>query len=294
MVNKEGLKEFTIGIAGIGISYLFDRNLSEFGVKDINNAFVTDNSAEIKLYVHHGHIPEIKEKEKIFDSGSTWSLFTSDGKYILQDGSLQPGSFLNTLIILQPDFKSGDVFIRNNTLNHSLFPDLLGYPLNQILMVMRLSLSKGILMHACGVDDYGHGYFFSGKSTHGKSTIAKLWYENHATVLNDDRIIVREKDGEFWMYGTPWHGNFNEVSSKAVPIHKVFFLKHSEKNSAVPKKNAEAVSMLLTRSFPPLWDQRGMDYTLGLLDRMASKLPCYELDFLPDKKIIDFVRKLDK
>jgi hypothetical protein len=72
----------------------------------------------------------------------------------------------------------------------------------------------------------------------------------------------------------------------------MFFLKHGEKNSAVPRKGAEAVSMLLTRSFPPLWDQNGMDYTLGLLDRMASKLPCYELHFLPDKKIIDFVRNV--
>jgi len=31
---------------------------------------------------------------------------------------------------------------------------------------------------------------------------------------------------------------------------------------------------------------------LGLLDRMAGKLPCYELDFLPDKKIIDFVKNI--
>ena len=58
------------------------------------------------------------------------------------------------------------------------------------------------------------------------------------------------------------------------------------------RKGVEAVSMLLTRSFPPLWDQKGMDYTLGLLDRMASKLPCYELHFLLDKRIIDFVRNI--
>ena len=292
MVNEEKPKEFTIGIAGIGISFLFDRNLSECGAKNINNEFITDNSAEIKLRVHHGHIPEIKGKEKIFDSGSTWGLYSSRGKYVLQDDSLESGLLPETIIILEPGLKSGNVYIRNNALNRDLFPDLLGYPLNQILMIILLSLRKGVLLHACGIDDRGYGYLFLGNSGHGKSTIAKFWSESDITVLNDDRIIVREKDGEFWMYGTPWHGDFNEVSPNALPIHKIFFLKHGEKNSAVPRKGAEAVSMLLTRSFPPLWDQKGMDYTLGLLDRMASRLSCYELDFLPDKKIIDFVRNI--
>ena len=253
-----------------------------------------DNSTQAKLRVHHGRIPEIKEKEKIFDSGSNWALYRSEGKYVLQDDSLESGSLPDISVVLEPDFKSGDVYIRNSTPNRDFFLSPLGYPLNQILMIMLLSLNRGVLIHACGVNDNGHGYLFPGNSTHGKSTIAKLWSESGATILNDDRIIVREKDGEFWMYGTPWHGDFNEVSPKALPIRKLFLLKHSKKNSIVPKKDAEAVSMLLTRSFPPLWDQKGMDYTLGFLDRIVSKLPCYELDFLPDKRIIDFVRNLDK
>jgi hypothetical protein len=157
-------------------------------------------------------------------------------------------------------------------------------------MIILLSRSKGALLHACGIYDRGSGYLFLGISGHGKSTIAKIWFDNKSIVLNDDRIIIREKDGEFWMYGTPWHGDFKELSLKGLPIRKIFFLRHGEKNSAVPRKGAEAVSMMLTRSFPPLWDQKGMDYTLGLLDRMAGKLPCYELNFLPDKRIIDFVR----
>ncbi len=292
VVNAKELREVTIGIGNIGISFFFNQQLSEFEVEDIGYEFATDNNAEVKLRVRHGYIPEIGRKEKVFDSGSTWGLYRSEGKYILQDDSTESDFFPETIIILEPDFKSGNIYIINNTLNRDLFPNPLGYPLNQILMIILLSLGKGVLLHACGIVDMSYGYLFLGNSTHGKSTIAKLWHENHATVLNDDRIIVREKDGEFWMYGTPWHGTFNKVSPKALPIHKIFFLKHGEKNSAVPRKGAEAVSMLLTRSFSPLWDNKGMDYTLGFLDRMASKLPCYELDFLPDKKIIDFVRNI--
>jgi hypothetical protein len=159
-------------------------------------------------------------------------------------------------------------------------------------MIMLLSLGRGMLLHGCGIDDGGNGYLFLGNSTHGKSTISRLWSENHATVLNDDRIVVREKDGEFWMYGTPWHGDFREVSPKGMPIRKILFLRHGEKNSAVPKKYAEAISMVLTRCFPPFWDKKGMDYTVGLVHRIISKIPCYELNFVPDREVIQFVRDI--
>jgi hypothetical protein len=293
LINEKELSVLTKCIGGIGLSFLFNQDAFEFK-EAVNDDFPPNIQAEIKLWVHFDDFPEARKEEKIFDSKSTWSLYSSQKKYFLYDCSLELNSLPSKLLILEADFKSGEIFIKNSKIDQNLFSDPLGYPLNQILMIILLSLRKGVLLHACGIDDGGYGYLFLGKSTHGKSTIAKLWSESGATVLNDDRIIVREKDGEFWMYGTPWHGDFNEVSPKALPIRKLFLLKHSKKNSVVPKKDAEAVSMLLTRSFPPLWDQKGMDYTLGFLDRIVSKLPCYELDFLPDKRIIDFVRNLDK
>ena len=92
------------------------------------------------------------------------------------------------------------------------------------------------------------------------------------------------------MYGTPWHGDFKELSLKGLPIRKIFFLRHSEQNSAVPRKGAEAVSMLLTRSFPPLWDKKGMEFTLKFCAELAKKVPCYELGFVPDESVLDFLK----
>lgn len=295
LVKKQKLKRYNIVVGGIGISFIFDQSLSGNKIKYYKNEFVAQNRTEVKLNIHHGNIPENTQKELVFDSKINWALYYHDGEYILQDCSSESSSPPCKVIVLMPDFKSGEIYLSNEEFYQNPPFDLLKHPLIEILMIILLSFDKGVLLHACGViDDNGHGYLFPGNSTHGKSTIANLWFENGATVLNDDRIIVREKDGQFWMYGTPWHGDFREVSPKGMPIRRIFFLRHGEKNSVVPRKNAEAVSMLLTRSFSPLWDKNGMDYTLGLLDRMASKLPCYELNFLPDKKIIDFVRNLDK
>jgi hypothetical protein len=291
LLKEKGPKEFTINVAGIGIFFLFDRNLSEFGVENINYDFITDNRAEIKLRVHYDSSPERKKGGKIFDTGRTWSIYSNQGKLFLQDSSFESGSLPNQLVILESDFKSGDIYI-NDELNKNFLPDPLGYPLNQILMIILLSRCKGVMLHACGIDDRGYGYLFLGNSGHGKSTIARLWSENQATVLNDDRIIVREKNGELFMYGTPWHGDFKEVSSKGLPIRKLFFLRHGEKNSAVPKNGTEAVLMLLTRCFPPIWDKKGMEYTMDLCHRLVNKVQCYEFSFEPDKKIVDFVRNI--
>jgi len=292
LISEKELKEFTINIAGIGISFLFDQDLPEFLVEDRDRDFVTEKNAEIKLRVHHGNFPERKIEEKIFDSGSTWSLYFSQGKFCLQDCSFEPDSILERLLVLESDFKSGEIYTKNDNFNLNFFLDSFGYPLNQVLMIILLSRGKGVMLHACGIDDQGSGYLFLGQSTHGKSTIAKLWSKNQGLVLNDDRIIVREKDGQLWMYGTPWHGDFKAVSSKGLPIQKIFFLQRGKKNLAARKEGGEAVSMLLTRCFPPFWDKEGMEYTVGLCHIIAKNLPCYELTFVNDKKIIDFVRAL--
>ena len=291
MLNEKGLIEFTIGIAGISISFLFDQNLSESGVEDIYYEFITDIRPETKFRVHQDSFPERSKGKKIFDSGSTWSLFRDQGKYVLQDSSFDSDPPPNQLVILESDFKSGDIYKNDEFFKNSLL-DPLEYPLNQVLMIILLSRCKGVMLHACGIDYRGNGYLFLGNSGHGKSTIARLWSENQATVLNDDRIIVREKNGELLMYGTPWHGDFKELSSKGLPIRKLFFLRHGEKNSAVPKNSAEAVLMLLIRCFPPIWDKKGMDYTMGLCHRIVQNIPCYEFSFEPDRKIVDFVRNI--
>jgi hypothetical protein len=290
--NEIGRKEFTIGVAGIGISFLFDENFSGLGVDHIDDQFVTDMDEEIELRVHHGQAPEMERVEKIFDSGSTWAFYRSNGRYILQNDALGPGSSPTVFAILEQGLKSGDIYITHHALEHHLPPDPLGHPLNQILMILLLSLGKGMILHACGIDDRGSGYLFLGNSGDGKSTAAKLWFDKNATVLNDDRIVVREKDGVFWMYGTPWHGDFREFSSNGLPIQKIFFLHRGEENGVLQKSGVEAVAMLLTRSFPPLWDYKGMAYTMDLCHRLVSKIPCYELSFRPDAGVVDFVRNV--
>ncbi|MFH1627766.1 MAG: hypothetical protein ABIE47_03475 [Pseudomonadota bacterium] len=298
-MSKIERKHIKFCVAGMCFSVSVDQPINSIRSDKTYEKFLCSAKPEVTIHAQYAGVPEIplRDEDLIFDSQAAWSLYRVDGLNIFVQKDLVPSPTSPYLMaILDPSFRKGEVhsLIRESEKSpiDGLVPHPLDYPLGEVLMICLLAQGRGLMVQACGIDNGGCGHLFLGNSSHGKSTIAKLWFESGATVLNDDRIIVRERDGQFWMYGTPWHGTFNKVSPKGLPIHKIFFLRHGEKNSAVPKNGAEAVSMLLTRAFPPLWDQKGMEYTLGLLDRMASKLPCYDLNFLPDKNIIDFVRNI--
>lgn len=261
-------------------------------VSEVYRRFVCEDRGEISLRIFQGIPPfTLKESELVYQSGTTWTLHHSKGRWVFTLRFPEEGESPQLLATFEPDFRKGEVYIRSPVPSRESLLNPLGYPLGQVLTVCLLSLGQGVMFHACGVDDRGSGLLFLGNSSEGKSTMAQLW-EEESTVLNDDRIVVREKLGRFWMYGTPWHGSHTEVSPYGVPIDKVFFLQHGRQNSAMPKQGGEAVSMMLRRSFPPVWDKAGMDYTVDLCQRMAEATPCYQLDFVPNPSIVNFTRNL--
>ena len=159
-------------------------------------------------------------------------------------------------------------------------------------MMNLLCLGSGVLLHACGVSDHGRGLLFVGSSGAGKSTMADLWKNGEGvTILSDDRVIVREKEGRFWAYGTPWHGDARLCSAESVPLEAIFLIRHGGENSIMRLGEArKAVSSLLVRSFPTFWNAEGMAFTLEFLHRMSQAVPCYDLGFMPDKSVVQLVR----
>jgi hypothetical protein len=291
--GDEETRSLIVAMAGMGISFFFDDTLPPQGGEEGRGCVSENTSKTIRLRVRRGPPPERGETEKVFDSGRTWAICKSDGRYVLQDDTLGRPSAPETFLFLDPNLASGEVYLTRDDSRLNPLHDPLGYPLNQILMILLLSKGEGLLVHACGIEDRGVGYLFLGNSTHGKSTMASLWSRNQATVLNDDRVIVREQADSFWMYGTPWHGDFRPFSRSGLPVSKIFFLRHGTTHSVIPKKGADAVSMILVRSFPPLWDKSGMAFTVDLCHRLVTAIPCFELHFKPEESIIDFVRSLD-
>ena len=158
-------------------------------------------------------------------------------------------------------------------------------------MVHLLARGLGIELHGGGVVTAdGRGYLFVGQSGAGKSTLSKLWLsEPGATLLSDERIIVRQEADGLWMYGTPWHGDGYIANQGRAPLERVYFLRHGPRNQARVLPAATAVARLFACGFTPFHDPAGLDYSLGLLTEIARHCRCEELSFIPDRSAVEFV-----
>ncbi len=281
-------------IAGIVVSISSDRDIKAIRLEEPYGDFFCSEEPEITIHASYDGLPQIalRDEDKVFDSEMIWSLYKTDGKNVFVLRSPIFGPLPYCIAIFDSNFRKGEIFTRIPEPERSpgdLMPSPLQFPISEVLMVCLLARGRGLMFHACGVDDGGKGYLFAGNSTHGKTTMARLW-KDRALVLNDDRIVIRRHKKRFWMFGTPFHGEYTKVSPGGIPLEKIFFLRHAEANDIRRKNGVVASSMLLTRCFPPLWDAEGMRYTIDFCAQLITDLPCYELDFVPNQKVVDFVR----
>jgi hypothetical protein len=284
-------EQFRFEVAGLVFSILSAQDRSNIQFDEIYRGFLSTGQPAIPIYARYGDLPRFSlgGRDRIFDSEADWRLYHVEGRYAIVLGESDADTLPDCIVLFDDEVSQVEVYSEPMRLPGGLLADPLQRSPAQVLMVHLLARGRGLMMHACGIDDSGRGYLFAGNSTHGKTTMARLW-KDQATILNDDRIVLRWREGRFWMYGTPWHGEYAGISAGGVPLEKVFFLRHAGDNQARRVEGVTASLMLLTRCFPPFWDADGMSFTLDFVAQLVEAVPCYELGFLPDRSAVDYVR----
>lgn len=279
---------FNCSIGGIAISLIPEKASDRYSLikKTIN--FVNKDAPEVALQVHCGHFPKIEDPKQVFKTNHTWEMFTQGDRQVIKVRSPQRDPY--QVGVFSKDFRSGDIYVASdvNEADSYVFP--LSYPMGELYTMNLLGTGLGMIFHASGVIYEGEGYLFTGHGGVGKSTTARLWQEHsNATVVNDDKVIVRKKDGQIYLYGTPWHGEGGMALPDSAPLKKVFVLKQAHENYIRPIPPAELTAKLLVRTFSPLWDEEKVAFLLSFLEELGEAVPCMELGFLPDRSAVDFV-----
>lgn len=288
MVKKN--KSLKVKIGGITVAIDSTDN-QEIDRKNRYGPFRALGLPQAALHIHQDHFPEIALEKILFDSGGTWQYGIAQGKHILHFYSLDFGPQPYQTAVLKKDFTSGDVYLNPQARQLRLYLHPLQYPFDEIFFIHLFSQGLGILTHSCGINDHGRGILFLGVSGAGKSTMAKLWQkEKGVTILNDDRVLVREWRGKLYIFGTPWYGKSQVCCADKVPLEKIYFLKKENKNCLQALSPLDTASRIVATSFLPFWDKKGIDFALSFCIKIAGKLPAWEIGFVPDKKIINFVR----
>lgn len=296
MVSR--IPEVSIGIAGITLTATgAQENLNLELMPALQPFQVNEAQTDIRLRCHYSPAPAFPSAELVFASGGPWSLYRQDRQFIFH---LEPDPPDRVAIVNQL-FSNVDVYYypqgdpppeQSSFLNSPgpmSFDPFSGY-LDELLMINFLARGRGVIFHACGVVDEGRGLMFLGVSGAGKSTIAALWKQRQVTLLSDDRIIVRRPEGQFKMYGTPWHGDARIASPESAPLERLYLIEHAPRNYVRDLSPADAAARMLVRCFPPFYDGEGMAFILEFFSRLAEEIPCSELGFVRNASAIDFVR----
>ncbi|MFZ2491256.1 MAG: hypothetical protein WA208_07210 [Thermoanaerobaculia bacterium] len=243
--------------------------------------------AEVQLNVRALERALPVEGELLFDSGAVWRLFQRPDGFRIDCTSELFGPEPYKVATFDPTFTRGEVAIRTDALGREVDP--LDYPLDEVLVSNLLGRGRGVELHSCGViDREGRGHLFVGVSGAGKTTTARIWGDD-ALVVSDDRVIVRSVNQEFRMYGTPWHGEARLCSPESAPLAGVYLLRQAPETRLRSLDAAEAVARLFSCTFPLFHDATALTFTLGILADLVRSVPVRELQFTPDRTVLDAI-----
>jgi hypothetical protein len=286
-----GVSRLSYQIGGISFGLQAEGELLLTPERELRAFAVKPGSCDVSLRISWADSLRVPSSALLFHSGGLWSLFAEPSGYRFSFLSPHLGMTPYKEAWFDPEFRSGRVLLSRRYFDteRPVYP--LEYPLDELLMIHRLSRGEGVEVHAVGIsDESGRGHLFLGHSGAGKSTTARLWIDRPGVrILSDDRIILRAQEGQIWMYGTPWHGDAGIASPDCAPLTGIFLLEHGNGNERLPLPPGRAAAELFTRSFVTHHSGEGIRFTLEFLDRVAREVPCSIFKFVPDESAVEAI-----
>jgi hypothetical protein len=281
-----------LSIAGLVIGLEADADGPPTHIDGAARAFVVSRGTpDIEVRAGWGDLKSLPRGRLLFDSGGVWQLHEHDGQFVYSFSSplFEGGPYRRASF--DTAFRRGVVTLDRASFHGRPPASPLEYPLDELMVINRLVYDGGVEVHGCGViDASGAGYLFAGQSGAGKSTIAQLWADAGATVVSDDRVVLRTEHDGITMYGTPWHGDGEFAEPVSARLSRILLLRHASHNRVAPLAPAGAAALLFSCTFPVFHSAEALERTLALLGRIVETVPVDVLEFAPTPDITGFVR----
>lgn len=158
---------------------------------------------------------------------------------------------------------------------------------------MRLRTSGGLLLHGTAAVLDGAGILCVGVSGTGKSTLARILADAGATVLTDERPVVRRQsspDVPFRIYGTPWPSSAGAARDGWAPLRRLYLLAHGVTDRITPLPPPETVRRLIAVTTIPWQAPPLLDPCLETLEALVRTVPCALLAFRPTAGVVKVLR----
>jgi hypothetical protein len=181
-------------IGGVSVELSAEREVDVALLPSLEPFRMQSEFPDLRVRVAWMDLLSAEPKLPLFDSGTTWKAFESENG--LQFDFVSPRLGDQPYKRLRVDRRFGLAILqmsRESFLNFPRNAEPLEYPLDELLIMHRLTQEQAIELHGTGiVRGNGEANLFIGHSGAGKSTTTRLWTAiEDVEVLSDDRIIVR-------------------------------------------------------------------------------------------------------
>lgn len=206
---------------------------------------------------------------------------THDGGYMFE--VRDSNDHLCSRMQCSPDFKQCYVKVYEGTYVQR------NYGLNNCMMMAYAFVTATmdtILIHSSVIRCEGKGYLMTAPSGTGKSTHTHLWYKNipGCDLMNDDNPVIRIKDGQAIVYGSPWSGKTPCYRNIQAPIGGIVRIMQRPENSIRRLKAVEAFTMLLPACSNMKWDAKIYNGICDSLTKFIKTCGIWELGCLPNSE----------
>lgn len=279
--------EFNIAIAEI-VLHVFSKKAIE--LEDGYVPFLVDKSktADIEVECFQG-LPEVDfdELKLLFEAKNEeqqfYSIYEAPDGYCFVLFDQQTKDEIQQIAYLNASFDYWKIHSRNAM--------ALKYPMGPIIMHYLTLLTDAVLMHASCAFDGKKGRMFSGFSGAGKSTMSMIWANAGSQIINDDRLVIRKMDGQFFVYNTPMY--YVDISKKA-PLSAIYLISHFPENKAKKLNGALAVSKVMAFCIQNNFDKSFINRRLEFFADLCAATPIYELGFVPNESVVTYITENEK
>ncbi len=223
----------------------------------------------------NGKVPEYTE---VFRREEPYMTYIVCGHTASGNDVFKFGGKSSLFLICSKDYRDGRVILTGR-ISKTILNDAL-----KMMYALATAEQDTLHVHAAVVSHGGKGYLFLGPSGTGKSTHARLWLEHieGTELVNDDNPVVR--DGT--VYGSPWSGKTPCYRNVSVPIGGIVRLNQAPENKIRRMSGIEAYVELAESVGGNVWDSRIAEGLHQTENKLASTVPMWHLDCLPDEAAV--------
>ena len=237
-------------------------------------------------------LPNLSHGPLHFDAcHGLWRLYETDTGLLLESLDTQTHQPCARALITK-DFSYVDVWTRGEQVGSvpGWVPMKILNPIVEVCLLTRLAREGGLLLHSAGILSLTGGFIFTGASGAGKSTLSGFFDARGASVLSDERMIIRKSGDAFVIHGTPWVGSGAYAKNESGLLTELFCISHGPQHQIESLPPGAVLALILPQCFLPHWDRTAMESTLAFISDLIAHVPCRRLVFAKHQDVVDYVQ----